>query len=157
MGLGGPDGTYVKSIRFGDRDVTRSELDTTSGGGPLVMVLSPHAADLTGVVNDSNGQPLTGVTVTLWIAGLPPPGTIDQARSTLTDASGSFHFTRLAPGEYRIAAWEKVESGLPNIPEFHVKFDAEATVVRLSEDSHEKVQPVLISRQKVEAAAATMQ
>ena len=157
MGLGGPDGTYVKSIRLGDRDVTRSELDTTSGGGPLVMVLSPHAADVTGVVNDSNGQPLTGVTVTLWIAGMPPPGTIDQATSTLTDAAGSFRFTRLAPGEYRIAAWEKIEPGLPNVPEFHAKFDADATVVRLSENSHEKVQPVLIGRQKVEAAAATLQ
>jgi hypothetical protein len=157
MGLGGPDGTYVKSIRFGERDVTLKELDTSSGGGALVMTLSPHAAEVTGVLNDPTGQPLSGVTVSLWVGGLPPAGTLDQARSTATDAAGKFRFGSLRPGEYRIAAWEKIEPGLANVPEFHAKFDAAATVVRVSADSHEKVQPVVISRQKVDAAAATLQ
>jgi len=157
MGMGGPDGTYVKSIRFGERDVTRSELDTRLGGGALVMVLSTHAAEVTGLVNDANGQPLAGVTVTMWTSGMPPPGTLDDAESTVTDAAGSFRFRSQRPGEYRIAAWEKIEPGLVYVSEFHRKFDGDATVVKLSEDSHEKVTPVLIGREKIEAAAATLQ
>ena len=90
----------------------------------------------------------------MWVAGQPPPGTVDQARSTVTDATGGFRFGNLRPGEYRIAAWEKIEPGLANYGEFHMKFDGEATVVKVGEDGREKVQPVLIGRQKVDAAAA---
>jgi hypothetical protein len=157
MGLGGPEETYVKSIRFGDRDVTNTELDTTAGGAPLVMTLSPHAAEVSGVVQDSKGQPFAGTTVTLWTPGLPPPGTLDRARSTMTGADGKFRFAGLPPAEYRVAAWEKIEPGLPNVPEFHQKFDAEATTVRVAPDARETVQPVLIDRKKVEAAAASLQ
>jgi hypothetical protein len=157
MGLGGPDGTYVKSIRFGNQDITRSELDTTSDGGVLEMVLSPHAAELTGVVHDTNGQPLSGVTATIWMPGFTPPGTLDQARSTGTDSMGRFRFGNLRPGEYRIAAWETIESGMGNLTEFHVRFDDMATRVKVREDSRETIQPVLISREKVEAEAAKLQ
>jgi len=156
MGLGVPEGTYVKSIRFGNQDITTSLLDTTSGGGALEMVLSPHAAEVTGVVQDANGQPHPGVTVTLWMPGLPPFGTLDQARSTGTDAMGHFRFGSLRPGEYRIAAWEKIEQGMGNLSDFHVRFDNKATAVKLMEDSHETVQPVLISREEIEAAAAKL-
>jgi hypothetical protein len=156
-GIGGPEGTYVKSIRFGDHDVTRSLLDTTAGTGALEVVLSAHAAEVTGVIASPDGQPLPGVAVTLWSPGLPPAGTLDQVRSTASDALGKFRFENLRPGEYRIAAWEKIEPGMGNIPEFHLKFDARATAVTLKEDSHEVVQPVLIDRDAVEAEAAKLQ
>ena len=119
------------------------------------MVLSPHAAELTGVVHDTNGQPLSGVTVTIWMPGFTPPGTLDQATSTGTDSMGRFRFGNLRPGEYRIAAWEKIESGMGNLTEF--RFDDMATRVKVSEDSRETIQPVLISGEKVEAEAAKLQ
>ena len=156
MGLSVPDGTYVKSIRFGNKDITSSLLDTTSGGGALEMVLSPHAAEVTGIVEDAHGQPLAGTTVTLWTPGLPPFGAVDQAKSTGTDALGHFRFGSLRPGEYRIAAWEKIEQGMGNLAEFHMRFDNKATVVRVMEDSHETVQPVLIRREEIETEAAKL-
>jgi len=70
---------------------------------------------------------------------------------------GHFRFGNLRPGEYRIAAWERIEAGMGNITEFHVRFDDTATAIRLSEDSHQTVQPVLIGREKVEMEAATLQ
>jgi protocatechuate 3,4-dioxygenase beta subunit len=156
-GLRGPDGTYVKSIRFGNQDITNSELDTSSGGGALEMVISARAAEVTGVVRDSNDQPLSGIAVTLWTPGLPPPGTVDQAKSTNTDAMGHFRFGNLPPGEYRIAAWERIEAGMGDLSEFHVRFDSTATVVKVIEDSRQTVQPVLIGREKVEMEAAALQ
>jgi hypothetical protein len=89
--------------------------------------------------------------------GLPPPGTLDPARSTVTDAKGRFQFGNLRPGEYRMAAWERIEPGMGNLSEFHVKFDGMATIVKLGEDSRETLQPVLISREKVEVEAAKLQ
>jgi hypothetical protein len=157
MGIGGADGTYVKAVRYGEKDVTRSELDTTAGGGALVAVLSTHAGEVAGALQSADGRPMTGTTVTLWMPGLPPPGTLDQARSTMTDEAGKFRFGNLAPGEYRVAAWEKIEPGLGNVAEFHRKFDAEATVVKVKEDGREKVQAPVISAKKVEEAAAGME
>jgi protocatechuate 3,4-dioxygenase beta subunit len=157
MGLGGPDGTYVKSIRFGAKDVTRSELDTTSGGGALVMVLSPHPAEVAGVVSDGDGKALAGVTVSLWAPGVPAAGTLDQTRLARTDADGKFRFGNLAPGEYRVAAWEQIEPGLAMLPEFHQRFDAQATVVKVAEDAHETVRPVVIGKKQVEEVAAAVQ
>jgi protocatechuate 3,4-dioxygenase beta subunit len=156
MGLSGPDGTYVKSIRYGNQDVTQGLLDTTHRGGTLEMILAPGAAEVTGIVTDSNGQPLPGFTVTLWVPGSPAPGTIDQAVSTRTDAMGSFRFGRLRPGEYRIAAWEEIEPGMSNIAEFHSSFDSSATAVKVSAGSHQTLQPALISREKIRAATARL-
>ena len=65
-------------------------------------------------------------------------------------------FGNLRPGEYRIAAWEAIGTGLGNIPEFHPKFDDTATSIKLAEDAHENVQPVLISRDKADAMAAQL-
>jgi len=120
------------------------------------MVLSPHAAEVTGVVQDATGQALSGVTVTLWTPGLPPFGMLDQARSSATDAIGHFRFGSLRPGEYRIAAWEKIEQGMGNVSDFHVRFDNKATAVKLMEDSHETVHPILISREEIETEAAKL-
>jgi hypothetical protein len=44
-----------------------------------------------------------------------------------------------------------------DLTEFHIRFDDMATRVKVSEDSRETIQPVLISREKVEAEAAKLQ
>lgn len=69
---------------------------------------------------------------------------------------GQFRIGNLPPGEYRIAAWEKNEPGITGLPDFHAIFDAHAGVVRLAEDLHETVQPPLIGRDMIEAAAAKL-
>ena len=43
-----------------------------------------------------------------------------------------------------------------NLSEFHVRFDNKANVVKLMENSHETVQPVLISREEIEMEAAKL-
>lgn len=52
--------------------------------------LVPIAANLCGVVTDAEGYPREGVKVTI------------NSLSTLTDASGQYRFTGLAPGSYTI-------------------------------------------------------
>ncbi|HEX5431625.1 MAG TPA: hypothetical protein VFW83_06645, partial [Bryobacteraceae bacterium] len=67
-----PPGTYIKSIRYGNQDITKSALDLSSGeGGSLDILLSPKAADVSGTVRDSEGKALPGVRAALWIPGTP--------------------------------------------------------------------------------------
>jgi protocatechuate 3,4-dioxygenase beta subunit len=151
--LGLPPGTYVKSIRLNNQDVTQTVLDLTSGsGGTLDVVLSPHAGDISGIVHGADGTALPNVLVTVWAPGAPPAG----ATTLNTDANGQFKFGNLGPGDYRIAAWEKVDPGLPTAPEFRVRFEDKAARVHLDEDGHESTEAPLIGRDAIETEAAKL-
>jgi len=156
LGLNGPDGTYVKAIRYGDQDITLRELDTTASASPLEVVFSPHAAEAGGMIQDAAGKPLPGLAVTLWPSRLPPGGPIEQVRSTFTDSMGHFQLGNLRPGEYRVAAWETMDLGLVTTPEFRARFEDDAAVVKLSEDAHVIVQTPLIGHDTIDAEAAKL-
>jgi hypothetical protein len=150
-----PQGSYVKSIRFGGQDVTRAPLDLTAGGGgSLEIVLSPKAADVTGVVMNDKGDPMQGVPVTLW-PKIPDRGNqTNGIKSANTDQNGSFKISGLAPGDYYAAAWDDVpEAGLAQNPDFLAQFASDDTAVKLAESAQQNASVKLIPREKIVAAA----
>jgi hypothetical protein len=150
-----PPGLYVKSIRYGGQDLTKSLLDLSSGGGGSIdVVLSYNVADISGVVHGGDGQPLADVALTLWIPGPTSNEAIDFTRATQSDGDGKFKFSDLPPGDYRVAAWEQIDSGLGTVPEFRSQFESAATSVKLSEGDHAQIEPSLIPAAEIEAAAA---
>jgi hypothetical protein len=152
-----PAGTYVKAIRFGGADVTKSALDTTSGAsGQIEVVLSPEAADLSGIVHNAQGDVVAGVTVNLWESDAPnvlPDALLN--RTATTDQNGHFQFRNLPPGEYRLAAWEQTN---PNIqdPQFRAKFEGQAVTVKLTASAHANNDAPLISQEAIEMEAAKL-
>ncbi|MGH9810316.1 MAG: hypothetical protein ACRD9W_24225, partial [Terriglobia bacterium] len=92
--------------------------------------------------------------VLLWTAGAAQAGIFSQPKNSRTDASGSFKFTGLGPGDYRVAAWDLVDVAIAQVPEFRAKFESKAAKVKLSENSHETVDAPLIPRDAIDAAAA---
>jgi hypothetical protein len=153
-----PQGTYVKSIRFGSQDLMKTPLDLTGGsGGAINVVLSPNAGDISGTVHGADGMPLASAVVTLWTPGVPEGGVTDFTRIALTDANGQFKFASLPPGNYRIAAWEQIDPGLGTVPEFRMKFESKAASVKLEENAHESIEAPLIGRDAIETEAAKLQ
>jgi len=139
-----PQGTYLKSARYGGKDVTHAPMDTTAGsGGTLELVLSSKAADLAGSVQNEKGESLAGVIVTMWPK--TPDGTpTGGARQASTDQNGGYKFQGLAPGDYYVAAWEELEPGLATSTDFLVNFSGDASAIKLSEGGHESrdIKPV---------------
>ena len=136
-----PPGTYVKSILFNGQDMTRAALDLTVGtGGRLEISLASNPADVTGVVLAPMAL-LCSCLGDLW-----SPGASDFGQNATTDPKGGFRFANLAPGSYRIAAWERIEPGLAAFAEFRAAFDNTAVPVKLDERSHETVVAPLIGR-----------
>jgi hypothetical protein len=149
-----PQGTYLKSARYGGQDVTHALIDTTSGsGGTLEIVLSSKSADVAGLVQNDKGEALGGVIVTLWPK--TPDGTQSGgARQASTDQNGGYKFQGLAPGDYFIAAWEELEPGLATSADFLANFNGDASALKLSESAHESrdLKPVASDKIAVQMA-----
>jgi hypothetical protein len=146
---GHPTGSYVKLVRLGGQDITAPILDlTTSPGGNLEIVLSPNAAEVSGTVRNENGDSVQA-TLTAWQSGDSLLILPDTFR-----ANGTFRLTGLAPGEYRLIAWEKIDPDLAGDPEFRKKFESHALKVTLRENSRENVDLKVVSRESIETEAA---
>jgi hypothetical protein len=150
-----PDGCYVKQIRFGGQDVTRSLLDLTAGSsGQIEVVVSPNAAQISGVARNEKGEIAKDTFVSVWQPGDAQPGGQEFYRNLRTDENGSFKLAGLAPGEYRVIAWEQVDPGIATNPEFRKAFESKATAVKLQENSRENLELKLIPFDDIEAEAA---
>ena len=100
--LNGDSGKYVKSIRFGDREIKDGEIDLTAGASaPLNIVLGADGAEVDGNVQTADGQPAAAAEITLAPAE-EYNGRADLLKRASTDAYGNFHDqrcrTRRLPG-----------------------------------------------------------
>lgn len=139
-----PEGTYVKSVKFGDRDVTHAPLDLGAGNGKLSIVLSSKAADVSGAAKNEKGEPIGGAIITLW-PKTPDLGSMTGGvKQAYADQNGAFKFTGLAPGEYYLAAWDELEPGLWQAADFLIHFNRDASLIKLDESAHATLDPKLI-------------
>jgi Carboxypeptidase regulatory-like domain len=138
-----PDGFYTKSIQFNHQPVTNSRIDLSSGaGGTLEIVIAPNPATVSATITDGKNAK-----VALWN---------DAAFETSdADATGVAKFTHLAPGEYRIAAWQKVDPEFLRVPEFRARFDAQK--ITLAEGSHVNVEVKPVPKSSSDAEVAKLQ
>jgi protocatechuate 3,4-dioxygenase beta subunit len=139
-----PPTFYVKSIRMGDVDAFESGLDLTrSGPGVLDILVNPNGGEIDGTVADPHGQFAAGATVVL----VPDAKHRDHAglfKRTASDTSGHFSFKGISPGEYKLFAWEDVENGAYQDPEFLQPFENQGESVTIREGSRENRQLKLI-------------
>jgi len=128
-----PNTCYLKSIQFNGRDVTPEGLDM-SAGGPLQVVISAAAAQVDAVILDKDGKGVPGAVV----AVVPKDG--GNTMVMTSDDNGILSVKGLKPGDYKLVAWEDVEQGAPQDPEFIKQFEKDAKSVKLDSAGHEAVQ-----------------
>jgi len=139
--FGLPEGFFLKSIRLGEQDVTEIGVDFTQGvsSEQLTVVLNPNGGQVEGAVQNAKGDPAAGATVTL----IPDPE--HRSISWLyklanTDQNGHFTIKGVRPGEYKIYAWEDLEPGAQQDPDFIKPHESAGGAVSVKESSHETVQ-----------------
>jgi hypothetical protein len=134
-----PTEFYIKSIRSGDAELPDRRLDVTrSEMGPISVILGADVGRIEGVVVLADGNPAPRVRVTLFPDGAHT-GRPDLFKFAFTDDQGSFHFDKIPPGDYRLFAWQDVQPGEPQDPEFRKKFEKQSALVKLGPNSHETV------------------
>jgi hypothetical protein len=127
----GLENAYVKSIKVKDTDVLSDELHLTgslTGANQLVITIGTDGGTIEGRVVNNRQQP-TGATVVL----IPENGLRFHYVHDFvsTDASGKFVFKGIAPGDYKLFAWEGVEPGAWQNEEFVKGYEAQGRAVHV--------------------------
>jgi beta-lactamase regulating signal transducer with metallopeptidase domain len=107
VGPGLPRDLYVADVRQAARSVFDSGFEVgAQTPDPIQVVLSSGAGRIEGVVADVSGKSVGGATVVL-----APPENRRQNRAlfhqTITDKAGRFTMQNLAPGAYKLFAWQQ--------------------------------------------------
>ena len=115
-------GLFLKSARWGDQDVMEAGVDTSLGAsaGELVLTLSANGAQIEGTVVDEKSELAKNALVVLLPASAPSLASAmggqlntrraeSLLRSAGTDAAGHFVLKGVAPGNYKLLAWERIE------------------------------------------------
>lgn len=119
-------------------------LDLSYGGGPIDVVLAPTAGDVTGSVQNARNEAATGVQVT--VVPSSPSLRRDMNKLVTTDASGNFTLHGLPPGDYKIFAWEEVETNAWMDHDYRQPFESSAVSVRVQESATPNVTLRVIER-----------
>jgi hypothetical protein len=131
-------GLFIKTVHCGTADVTDSGVDLTGGAGcDLVITLSANSAEIEGQVQDADGKPAQDAQVTVLAQSAHRD---DLFRQTFTDDTGHFKMAGLAPGSYRLYAWEEVDTGaLRYDPDYLRPFESQGQNLQLSEGDKQTV------------------
>lgn len=133
-----PGNFYVKSIRMGEEDVLDTGFDFTPGVAQvLTVVLNPNGGQIEGSVNAKDG-PAVAAKVTL----IPEShrSYVRFYKTTDTDQNGHFIIEGVAPGEYKMYAWEEIEQGAEKDPDFVKPHESDGHKVSIQERAHETLQ-----------------
>jgi hypothetical protein len=134
-----PENCYVKAARLGESEMLETGAHLAAGAGPLDIFLRPAAGRVEGAVVDRAGQPAPGATVAL-VPDEPRRRRTDLFRTAVSDQNGRFSLKGIAPGDYHLYAWQEVEDGAWQDPEFLKPFENGAEAVSVEEKASLTVQ-----------------
>jgi hypothetical protein len=133
-----PAGLYVKEATFRGQDALREVLRfSDTSAGELRVVFGSHPGRIEGSIVDDGQHPAAGRTVAL----IPRDHRErpDLVRSVATDDAGRFVFRDVAPGDYRLIAWEEIEPYSWFDPDDIADSAADAIAIQIKESSNEKI------------------
>jgi hypothetical protein len=111
MGAGLPPDLYISDIRLGPISVFDSGFEVGRESlPPLQVSLQSGAATIEGVVRDGSNKPMPNATVVV----IPPEARRENRalyKTATTDAAGKYTVRGIAPGNYKIFAFEGIEGG----------------------------------------------
>jgi len=105
----------------------RGALDVLIGGNPGSLDVSAQ---------NEKQEAMPGVTVVL-VPDAPRRQRSELYRNATTDASGRIHFDNVVPGNYKVFAWESVETGAWQDPDFLRIHEERGKPVHIAEGGRE--------------------
>jgi hypothetical protein len=126
-----PNGAYLIAGKFGDVDALGEPLQVDQSTALSLQIgFSPGQVGVN--VTDSVGQPFSGgITVLIPAAR----NRVDLYKTATSDQSGQVVFSGVAPGDYKIIAWEDVPQGAYLNADFLMPYEERAQSVHVDRSS----------------------
>lgn len=129
-----PGDAYLSKAEFEEKDAL-AEGVKVHGGGKLSLTISAAGAHVEGNVVDAKNQPVAGAQVVLV------PAESLRSRQDLYHVSGSdqyghFVMRGVAPGSYKLFAWEAIDPGAYMDADFLKAYEDQGKKIPLSEGEH---------------------
>jgi hypothetical protein len=133
---------YVRSLRFGKDDVLSDGLRIDGAFASSMEVVVGTNGGIVG------GRILRDKQVVVNARAVLVPNAVrrrgDLYKSAFTDDTGQFEIRGVPPGDYKLFAWELVEFGAWQDPQFIKLYENRGTSVRVSAGRRQSVDAVLI-------------
>jgi hypothetical protein len=132
-----PEGFYLKDARLNDADVLNGSAGFSASGN-LNILIGQTTARVDGRVIDEQQHAVAGVE-----AILIPDDHRNRAelfKRAVTDHEGRFSIPGIAPGDYKIFAWENIETNSYFDEAVVQRFEQRGTRVRVTESSRTTVE-----------------
>ena len=144
-----PEKMYMKSAIFGTEDVLSAGLHINSPPtSPIEIVLATDSGEVTGVATGPKREVMTNVVVVLVPDSLPLRRRLDLYKNTTSDAYGRFTFSSVAPGDYKIFAWDYVREGAWANPQFLELYESAGKPIHIGEGKKLETEVSITAAQK---------
>jgi hypothetical protein len=130
---------YIKSVRLGREDVLGTvRIPSNAQDVVLDVVLTTATGSIEGTALGRTGEPAANVTVVVVPTNARKRTAFYQA--IVTGSDGRFRFKEIPPGDYKLFAWDEVETGAWENAEFIGLYESRGRAVRVVEDGKEDAQ-----------------
>jgi hypothetical protein len=137
-----PAGAYLIAGRFGSSDALGDPLQVDQSA-PLSLQIGFAPGQVAVTVHDAASQPFAGA-ITVLIPSAR--GRRDLYKTATSDQSGQVIFTNVAPGDYKVIAWEDVPQGAYLNADFVQPYEDRAQSVHVDRSSSVSAQLKVIPR-----------
>jgi hypothetical protein len=138
-----PPGYYVKDARLDQTDALDQPL-RFSGivSGPLDVIVSANGGQIDGTVVNDKQKAVPGIQAVL----IPARGInrIDLYKTSVTDDNGRFTMRGIAPGDYKIYAWEAIEQNSWFDSDLLQQYEQKGKFLHMTEGAKEIVEVKII-------------
>ena len=129
-----PEDAYLKSASVGGHDVLANEFTIKGPSKPLELVVSANGGRVEGLVTDNKDKAFPGARVVL-VPEESKRERRDLFKSGSTDQYGHFSLRGITPGTYVVYAWDSVEEGSYEDPDFLKQYTEMGKEIHVSESS----------------------
>jgi len=141
-----PPDAYVKAIRAGAADVLNSGLQVDNApDAQLDILINLDGGSLEGIVMNEKSERVVNALVAL-VPDAPFRGSLHLYKSDATDTSGHYAIKGIAPGDYKVFAFEFVETGAWQNVEFLQTVEERGTPIRFNDATPQSLQLTVVPR-----------
>jgi len=143
---------YLKTLRYGNAESSDGTFTLSSYGVPLELVFSTHGARLSGTVTGRAATPQV-----ILIPDTPDAARREhETRAAVFDQNGVFSLESIAPGSYKLYAFEKVPEGVWLDPDFLKEIESEGVAFVAAEGDAKIIQAPLLGKAETDRVLAKL-